>query len=76
MEVLIALDDNGDTEGPVYDGPKDEPVWSLFSNDTPGPYWGVGEDGWNMSCYGSGLTYQGAVDLMHELGLHGDQLGT
>jgi hypothetical protein len=67
LDILICLDDSGNADGPITDGPKDEPVWSLYANDRPGPYW----EEWDMTLHGSGLTYRQALLLADELGLYG-----
>lgn len=69
MDILICLDDNGNMDGPVTDGPKDAPIWSLYARD--GRSYGVCWGEWGMSMYGSGLTYQQALDLADARGLHG-----
>jgi hypothetical protein len=69
LNVLICLDDNGNADGPVTDGPEDQPVWSLYADDKPGQ--GTHWEEWDMTLYGSGLTYQQALGLADELGLYG-----
>ena len=66
MDVLICRADPN-TDSPVFDGPQDEPVWSLYANDVPGPHWGD----WQMSMHGTGLTHAQALSLADALGLDG-----
>ena len=72
---MICLDPDyglaSNAEGPVFDRPKDEPVWSLFVEDEDGDYW---EDP-SYTRLGASLTYQGAVDLADQLGLPGRIIG-
>jgi hypothetical protein len=74
-ELLICLDPDyglaSNAEGPVFDGPKDEPVWSLFVEDEDGDYF----EEWSMLRLGTDLTYQGALDLADSLGLYGRIIG-
>ena len=72
-ELLICVDPElaSNAEGPVFDGPKDEPVWSLFVEDKNGDHW----EGPSFTRLGASLTYQGAVDLADQLGLPGRIIG-
>jgi hypothetical protein len=74
-DLLICLDPSyglaSNAEGPVFEGPKDKPVWSLFVEDENGDHW---EDP-SYSCLGAGLTYQAAVDLADTLDLPGRIIG-
>jgi hypothetical protein len=75
-DLLICLDPSyglaSNAEGPVFDGPKDEPVWCLYiQDDAEGDSFGE----WNMKRLGAGLTYQAAVDLADTLGLPGRIIG-
>jgi hypothetical protein len=65
--ALIALDrdhDPGLNPGaPCFDGDHDAPIWGLYS---------AAEDGdgeWDVTCHGSGLTYDAAFGLAVQLGL-------
>ena len=70
-DVLICIDEYHDpdvTDGvPVFDGPRDEPVWALYEIED-------GPENWRMSERGHGLTYQQAEDLADELGLAGRRI--
>jgi hypothetical protein len=73
-ELLICVDPElaSNAQGPVFDGPEDEPVWSLLIEDEDGG------DHWEDPSYtrlGASLTYQGAVDLADQLGLPGRIIG-
>jgi hypothetical protein len=74
-ELLICQDPDyglaSNAEGPVYEGPKDEPIWALFINDEDGDYF----EEWSMLRLGTDLTYQGAIDPAETLGLYGRIIG-
>ena len=72
MDLLICLDDNGNSEGPEFDGPEDQPVWSLYAED---PDEGEFFEEWSMKRLGTGLTYQQALNLADRLGLDGRVIG-
>ena len=76
---MICLDEGGNADGPVFEGPRDEPVWSLYADQRhqggvrakSGPHFGE----WQMYRYTDGLTYDRAVDLAQQIGLAGAPIG-
>ena len=64
MHFMICIE-NQNSDAPVFEGPRDLPVWSLFADDQPGHYWGD----WRMTRYGIDLTYPAAMELAERLGL-------
>lgn len=81
---MICLDEGGNADGPEFEGPKDEKIWSLYSQDpdvnvvgvfprpvVSGPYY----EGWDMYRYASGMSYEGALKLARWLGLEGAPIG-
>jgi hypothetical protein len=80
-EWMICLDAGGNGEGPVFSGPKDKAVWSLYADQGPrladvkaksGPHFG--ERG--MWLYSSGTSYPRAMDTARTLGLTGTPIGS
>ena len=80
MELMICVDSDNrlaaNADGPVFDGPNDEPIWSLVEVDEQEGIEDEDRDE-NMltTCLGFGLTYQGAVDLADQLDLPGRIIG-
>jgi hypothetical protein len=72
-DLLICLNPSrglaSNAEGPVFDGPKDEPVWCLFVEAEDGDHWET------YKLLGADLTYQGAVDLADALDKPGRIIG-
>lgn len=86
FEWMICLDEGGNADGPEFEGPRDQKVWSLYSQDpdvnvplslrrvTPkvtGPHFGE----LKMYRYGHGFTYFGADRLALWLEFKGDPIG-
>jgi hypothetical protein len=84
MEWMICLDEGGNAEGPEFDGPRDERVWSLYSQDrhidvggtfprpvVTGPHYGE----LGMYRYASGMSYTGAENLARWIGIEGSPVG-
>ena len=64
MHFMICIEDPN-SDAPVFEGPRDQPVWSLFADDQPGTFWGD----WEMTRYGADLAHDDAVELARSLGL-------
>lgn len=62
MHYMICIEDPN-SDAPVFEGPRDQRVWSLFSDDQPGHYY------WSMTRYGTEMTYPAAMELAERLGL-------
>ncbi len=62
MHYMICIEDPN-SDAPVFEGPRDQHVWSLFADDQPGHYY------WSMTRYGTDLTYSQAMRLARSLGL-------
>ena len=86
FEWMICLDAGGNAEGPELSGPKDERVWSLYSQDpdagaglspsgiagkVTGPHFGE----LKMYRYASGMSHFGAFRLSCWLEFKGDPIG-
>ena len=69
MDIMICIDG---PDGPVFEGPKDEPVWGLYSSEPKGKYWGE----WEMSRWNGDMTYYEAHGLAEALGLEGVLIGS
>ena len=64
MHFMICIEDPN-SDAPVFEGPRDQRVWSLFADDQPGYFWGD----WEMTRYATDRTYPEAVELAERLGL-------
>ena len=84
FEWMICLDEGGNADGPEFEGPRDQKVWSLYSQDPDvsltgtfprpvrtGPHFGE----LKMYRYGHGFTYYGADRLAFWLEFEGDPIG-
>ena len=67
---MIAIEDPNSDE-PVFDGPTDLPVWSLYADDRPGPHWGD----WKMTRYADDVEYNDALRIAATLGFTGTPIG-
>lgn len=70
MDWMIAIE-NPNSDAPVFEGPLDEPVWGLYSNEVPGGCFGE----WKMTRLADGVEYNYALALARNLGYAGSPIG-